>query len=256
MNSEVESIDRHNREIQENLKRWDEKELLRSEYRRFYQEISREIRPQISGKIVELGSGIGRIREIIPDCILTDLFKNPWIDQQESAYRLSFSDQSVSHLILFDVFHHLQYPGDALEEFHRVLSPGGRLILFEPAAGVLGRIIYGLFHPEPLALNQMITWKANDSKSLSESGYYAAQGNAWRIFRQKEFSNERASLWTDVRVQTWSALAYLLCGGFSRPQVIPTDFQSFVHKIEFLLDWIPTLTASRMLIVLEKKSLQ
>ena len=71
------------------------------------------------GSVVELGSGIGNIKEVIPKCLCTDLFPNPWLDYVENAYALSFGSASVSNLILFDVFHHLKYPGTALQEFHR-----------------------------------------------------------------------------------------------------------------------------------------
>ena len=92
---------------------------------------------------------MGRIKDVIPQCVTTDLFPNPWLDRQENCYQLSFADGSVSHLILFDVWHHLRYPGTALREFHRVLAPGGRLILFEPAASWVGRLVYHFFHHEP-----------------------------------------------------------------------------------------------------------
>ena len=60
-----------------------------------------------TGSVVELGSGIGNIKEVIPTCMRTDLFQNPWLDRVENVYDLSFESASVSDLILFDVFHHL-----------------------------------------------------------------------------------------------------------------------------------------------------
>ena len=72
---------------------------------------------------------------------------------------MSFEDGSVANLILFDVWHHLEYPAAALAEFHRVLVPQGRLIIFDPAMGLLGRIVYGLFHHEPLGLKDKIQWR-------------------------------------------------------------------------------------------------
>jgi SAM-dependent methyltransferase len=252
MRSELESVERHNREIHANFERWKSKPLLQSEYLRFYREIAKWVKKETTGKIVELGSGIGQIRRVIPHCVLTDLFKNPWIDQQESAYQLSFQQESVSHLILFDVFHHLQYPGDALNEFYRVLVKGGRVILFEPAAGFLGRGVYGLFHPEPLGLGQEITWRAKNSETLAHTSYYAAQGNAWRIFYQNEFPRDQLAFWKIAHLKTWSALAYLLCGGFSRPSFYSEEQQELLHGLENILDTFPQVTASRMLVVLEK----
>jgi ubiquinone/menaquinone biosynthesis C-methylase UbiE len=58
----------------------------------------------------------------------------------------------LTNLILFDLFHHFEFPGVALREFERVLLAGGRLILMEPGFGLLGRFIYQRFHHEPLGL--------------------------------------------------------------------------------------------------------
>ena len=48
------------------------------------------------------------------------------------GYELPFRDAALSHLVLFDVFHHLRAPNAFLREARRVLTPRGRLILFEP----------------------------------------------------------------------------------------------------------------------------
>ena len=151
---------RHNDEIAQNLEHWKKKPSLQKSYRAFHQLIAQNLTDSEHGLTIELGSGIGNIKDTIPGCLRTDLFPNPWIDQVENAYKLSFSDESVSNLIMFDVFHHLRYPGTALTEAFRVCSPGGRLIIFEPCVSLLGRLVYGPLHSEPLALNEEITWQA------------------------------------------------------------------------------------------------
>ncbi len=251
--SDQSSIDRHNREIQENLKSWDRKELLRLEYLRFYREIASCLTYEIEGKIAELGSGIGKMKEVIPDCILTDLFLNPWIHRQESAYALSFESETLSNLIIFDVWHHLEYPGEAMKEFHRVLKKGGRVIIFEPAMGFMGKVVYGLFHPEPLGLLKEISWNSPQEVNLNKTQYYAAQGNAWRIFRNNNHDRKIDSFMKVRKVKTFSALNYLLSGGFSGRQLSPTTWRGIVQKLETFLDLFPFLFASRMLVVLEKK---
>ena len=122
--------EQHNVEIHENLKSWKRKPILQKIYHGFYVQIASYVSQSIKGKIVELGSGIGNLKMLIPNVICTDMFKNPWIDQVENAYSLSFDSDSVSNIILFDVFHHLQYPGTAINEFHRVLNKNGRIVIF------------------------------------------------------------------------------------------------------------------------------
>jgi len=158
----------HNEEIYRNLEAWNRKPLLQRVYFGFYCEMARYLSANAHGLTVELGSGIGNIKKVIPHCITTDIFPNPWLDRQENAYRLSLAEGSVSNLILFDVWHHLQFPGTALKEFGRVLSRKGRLILFEPGMGLLGRLIYSVAHHEPLASHEPIEWFAPTDFSPDE----------------------------------------------------------------------------------------
>jgi len=244
------SLEQHNLEIHENREHWNRKPLLRRVYSQFYREIAKRITPEIPGLIVELGSGMGNIKDHLPGCITTDVFSNPWLDRVENAYALSFPDHSVSHLILFDVWHHLQYPGNALREFSRVLVPGGRLIIFEPAMGAFGRVVFGLFHHEPLGLDRPIEWDAPESFRPEDPGYYAAQGNASRVFKSGEFC-KKLDGWKLREIKYSSAVAYLGSGGFRGPQLYPAALAPVVDALDGLLSRFPML-ASRMLVTLEK----
>ena len=97
----MEDFNRHNKEINENLTYWQNKPILQTIYNDFYALIGAQVDRSQEGLIVELGSGIGNLKQHIPECICTDVFPNPWIDQVENAYRMSFADESVSNLILF-----------------------------------------------------------------------------------------------------------------------------------------------------------
>lgn len=243
---------RHNDEIAQNLEHWKRKPSLQKSYRAFHQLIAQHLSESEEGLSIELGSGIGNIKETIPNCLRTDLFPNPWIDQVENAYQLSFADESVSNLILFDVFHHLRYPGSALDEALRVCKPQGRLLIFEPCVSLLGRLVYGPLHAEPLALNDEIAWQAPAGWSAEDVDYYAAQGNASRVFVGKEFSAQLA-LWNIVHTQRLSAISYVGTGGYSMPKLYPDFAYPLMCGIDKLLDYIPWLFATRLLVVLEKK---
>jgi SAM-dependent methyltransferase len=242
----------HDREIHENARLWEKKPLLREIYSGFYAQITRRIDRSIPGEILEIGSGIGNLKMHLADCVTSDLFQNPWLDRIENAYALSCADSSVSHLVLFDVWHHLEFPGTALREFHRVLRRGGRVILFEPAMGLLGRIVFGLFHHEPLGLGRPIEWEAPADFSADKACYFAAQASASRIFVRGEHADKFAA-WNVREVGQFPGLAYLGSGGFRGPQLYPRAMLPFLQWLDRLLVKMPRLFAARMLVLLEKK---
>ena len=244
--------DHYNLEIHQNLKRWNEKPLLKKIYLRFYSLIASQMSEGIDGYKVELGSGIGNLKMVIPGVIATDMFANPWIDKVENAYQLSFGNESVSDLILFDVFHHLEYPGTALDEFCRVLKKKGRVIIFEPGMSLMGLIVYGLMHHEPVALFNKIKWKFGHGTDPVTLGYYSAQGNANRIFGKKKYAH-LLSDWKIVNIQKRSSIAYVLSGGYSRKQWYPDSWLPLLTGLERILDLVPCLFATRMIVVLEKQ---
>jgi SAM-dependent methyltransferase len=155
-------------------------------------------------------------------------------------------------LILFDVWHHLEYPGTALREFYRVLTEHGRVIIFDPAMGILGRFVFGKFHHEPLGLDDEIQWEAPESFSRRFPDYYAAQGNAGRIFGSTAFRKYLWS-WRVTEIAYFSALAYLASGGFRGPQLYPAAALPLLNRVDSYLSRFPRL-ASRMLVVLEKQA--
>lgn len=244
-------IVRHNEEIHENLRHWQRKPTLQAEYQRFYRLIADRLKNLPEGPVLECGSGIGNLKSVLPHAITSDLFPNPWLDRQENVFALRFPDASLSAVALFDVFHHLEFPGTALREIHRVLRPHGRVVLFEPAAGLLGRIVLGLFHHEPLALSEAITWEAPPGFDPQSIRYYAAQGNAWRIFGD---CRNRATLtgWSIREVAYFPALPWLLTGGFRGPTLCPGPLRFLACGIERVLALAPRFFASRMIVVLEK----
>lgn len=244
-------VERHNVEIQRNREVWARKPHLRDVYHDFYRTISARLDPAVPGLVVELGSGMGRIKDIIPQCLTTDLFPNPWLDRQENAYRLSFADGSVSHLILFDVWHHLRFPGTALQEFRRVLAPGGRLILFEPAASWVGRFVYTYFHHEPVSLRDPITWDAPAGFTPDHVDYYAAQGSATRVFWWGKSEN-RLTGWRVAEVRPITSFTYLGSGGFSGPQLGGNFFRGLLRSLDRIASLAPRIFAARLLIVLQK----
>lgn len=244
-------LTQHNIEIHQNREAWENKPQLRAAYAKFYQLIARRIKRPLTAPILEIGSGIGAIKEFIPDCITSDLFPNAWLDRQENCYRLNFANESLSHLVLVDVWHHLRYPGTALHEFRRVLQPGGRVILLEPACSLLGHIVYRLFHHEPVAMSAPITWHAPADFSADQADYYAAQGSATKLFWHGEHTKYMEG-WHLSEVSPLVSFPYLASGGFSGPRFMGRFPDKFFASLDFITQPFPRLFAARLLVTLEK----
>ncbi|MCF3650844.1 class I SAM-dependent methyltransferase [Synoicihabitans lomoniglobus] len=249
----IPAIDQHNAEIHENLQHWKRKPELQAEYAGFYRLIAAELPPPEHGPVLECGSGIGNLKSVLPAAVTSDLFPNPWLDRQENVYALSYADRSLAGIVLFDVFHHLRYPGTVLSELHRVLQPGGRVVMMEPSAGLLGRIALGLFHHEPLALRDAITWSAPADFAPDAIDYYAAQGNAWRVFGAQRDQFPLAG-WELVKVIYLPAFPWIMTGGFRGPNLNRGWLRPLNRAVDRVLRLAPRCFASRMVVVLEKSS--
>src|ERR1051326_3213580 len=247
MNDGQTSLSQHQLEIEANRQAWETKPLLQKIYAGFYERILSLINPAIPGHIVEIGSGIGNLKAHLPKAIATDLFPNPWLDLACDGYELPFADATLSHLVLFDVFHHLRAPNAFLREARRVLVPTGRLILFEPYVSWFSFPFYGLGHHEPIAWRQPI----NVTESLPRPrDYYAAQGNATRLFFRNEIP-DWPNGWRIFHAEALTCFHYLLSGGYSKPALYPFSWLPALRRFDSLLSRWPRLFAGRCLVAFQ-----
>ena len=229
------------------LRQWRDKPALREIYRSFYSWIRSVIAPDVRGAIVEIGSGIASLRDELPLAIASDIEINERLDLACDAYDLPLKDGSISHLILFDVFHHLQAPYAFLTAARRALVPAGRLILFEPYMSALSWPVYGLFHPEPIGWREEIM----NAESLPRHArsYYAGQGAATRLFFRRLFAKRG---WKVEYAKALCSTEYLLSGGFSGPQILPSALLLRLRSADAFLSRWPSLFGTRCLVVLER----
>ena len=60
--------------------------------------------------------------------------------------------------------------------------------------------------------------------------------------------------WKRILVKHITSISYVASGGYSKPQLYPKSFLPFMIFIDQLLGKFPGLFATRLLVVLEKKS--
>lgn len=204
------------------------KHFLKRVYLDFYRELARRVGP--GGPIVELGSGGGCIKEVIPAAVTSDVVAAPGVDRVFSATDTPFEDESIGAFVMLDVLHHIPQPRAFFREAVRCLRPGGKVVMIEPAHTVWSRFIYTHFHHE--AFVPQAGWELDKEGPLSESN----QARAWIIFhRDREiFAREFPALEV-VELRLHSPLRYILSGGLSWPSLAPGWLYPAVQGLEGLL---------------------
>lgn len=223
------------------------KPFLKKLYREWYSTFVNEANNLPKGKVVELGSGGGFLKELIPGIISSDILDLPSNDITFSALDMPFEDNSISGLFMVDTFHHLPDAHLFLTEANRVLKTNGKFIMIEPANSFWGRFIYTNFHHEPF--NPKGSWQIPDSGPMT-----GANGAApWIVFvRDKERFNTDFPTLRIENVSYHTPLRYLMSGGVSFKQLVPDFTFPFFKTIDNLFANISSQLSMFMTVTVKK----
>ncbi|MCK1313382.1 class I SAM-dependent methyltransferase [Bradyrhizobium sp. 23] len=230
---------------------WEKKESVRLLYRDFHRQLLENCP---DGSVLDIGGGTAHVKDFRPDIVSTDILFFPGIDVVADAHRLPFRDGSFTGVVMLDVLHHLERPIEFLQEASRVLKPGGRLAMIEPAMTTIARRFYHYFHAEPVDMNAdpfaPITINPNrdpfDANQAIPSLLFGTPAARRRV--------EKVLPWLRVRNLKWLSLfAYPLSGGFQSWSLMPPALvRSTLAFEEKVPEAIRRQIAFRMMVVLER----
>ncbi|MGI9419541.1 MAG: class I SAM-dependent methyltransferase [Geminicoccaceae bacterium] len=228
---------------------WHQKPALREVYSYYYREIAAICR---SGRTLEIGGGIGNFKTFMPDVISSDIQPSVTLDVVADAQRLPFAQSSFENIVMFDVLHHLEQPLMFLAEAARVLQPGGRIVVCEPAITPLSRVFYRLFHPEPFDMKADLLAEA--SLSRADDPWDSNQAVPTLMFGRQRTRIERHMPELSIRrARLLAMLAYPLSGGFRPWSAIAAPLVKPLLAIERRVEpLLGPLMAFRLLGVIEK----
>ncbi len=224
------------------------KPFLKKTYISFYQTFIQKIGTlSAQGKIVELGSGPGFFKQLYPAAVTSDIIPYEGVDLVFSGLDMPFSDAEVGAFVMIDVLHHVKDSRQFFNEMNRCLIDGGKIIMIEPANTYFSRLIYQNFHHEPFDVNGF--WGLTDGGPLSGANMAIPS-----IIFQRDYSQFVAE-YPHLKVRTVKAhtpFRYLLSGGLSFRQLLPSWTYPFVNGIEWLLSPLNNALGMFMTIELEK----
>ncbi len=125
------------------------KPFLKKLYVDWYSNFADAVKDLPPGKMIEIGSGGGFLKEIMPEVITSDILPLSNCDMTFSAENLPFTDNELSAIFMVNVLHHIPEPKKFFAEAQRKLKTGGMIIMVETAHSVFSKMIYRNFHHEP-----------------------------------------------------------------------------------------------------------
>lgn len=207
------------------------KPFLRRLYTDFYIEMKKSLSDE-KGKpsIVELGSGGGFIKEIMPNVITSDILRLPNVNLIFSAQRMPFKERAIDAFLMRDVLHHI---GDAeafLKDADRCLKVGGKIMMIEPSGTIFNQFLYKKFHYEDFDRRGGWCFK-------KEGNLFSANGALpWVVFcrDRQRFENEFPNL-KILKIKNHTSLRCLLSGGVSMRELAPVWAYTIIKSIEMIL---------------------
>lgn len=225
------------------------KRFLHEIYREHYEFFRAELASVPEGALLELGSGGGFIKDIIPRTNTSDVVKLPGVDLVCSGLNLPYADGAVSAIMMINVLHHIQDVAEFFREARRCLAPGGKILMVEPANTMFSSFIYRNFHHEPFETKQ-VDWQ------LPKGGRMSMANDAlpWIVLcrdRRKfelEFPEFRIKL-----LKNCMPVRYILSGGVSKKQMLPDVLYQPVKLMEQLLTPFNNLIGLFMRVSIERR---
>jgi len=193
------------------------KESLRDFYRLAYDEYAAVLARCPAGVALEIGSGAGFCKDVIPHIVTSDVIDYPGIDQRIDATQLPFEKESLAFIGMTNVFHHIPDVGAFLHEAARCLKPGGRMLLMDQHRGWISGPLLQHVHHEPYD-DKAREWRFDSTGPLS-----GANGAlAWIVFQRDRarFEELYPSLKV-VRYEPVAPLQYWLSGGLKKWTLLP-----------------------------------
>jgi len=228
---------------------WERKPVLRAIYDDFYDRIAAACVP---GAAIEIGGGIGNLKRRVGGVIATDIQFAPWLDAVADAQQLPFASGSAGNIVMIDVLHHLEFPAVFFRETLRVLRPGGRIIMVEPAITWGSSLFYRLLHHEPV---RMSADSLGDGMPDPQRDPYDSNQAIPTLLATRDRARFHA-LFPElriVRVDWFSFVAYAFSGGFKSWSLISERVARYLLRAERPIE--PALGrfgAFRVMLVIEK----
>ena len=205
------------------------KSSIRYFYQQSYQRYKRWLNMTVKdGQAIELGSGVGFVKEYIPELITTDVVSYPGLDQILDATDMPYDNESLRFICMLNVFHHISDVEKFLDEAQRCLKSKGKIHIIDQHAGFFGRFVFKYLHHENFDPNAL-DWSFCSLDPVSD----ANGALAWIVFQRDQdiFKKKFPSL-EIIEYRPHTPLYYWLSGGLKDWSLLNKNMIRVASKID------------------------
>jgi SAM-dependent methyltransferase len=205
------------------------KPALRRWYVEIYQRYCHALaRCPARGVALELGSGAGFAKKLVPGLTTSDVLPYQGVDLVVDATRMQFSDGELRFICMLNVFHHIPDVAAFFREAERCLMPNGRILIVDQHPGWFSTPVLKYAHHEPFR-PEAKEWRFESTGPLS-----GANGAlAWIVFqRDRAIFKANFPALAIESYETHSPLHYFLAGGLKSWSLIPDVASGVVAALD------------------------
>jgi len=207
------------------------RDIYTEQYHMMYKLCKKYLSPNSPGKILEIGSGGGFIKDIYPNVVASDIRRIGNSDVIIDAEQLPFKSDSLDAIFGVHVIHHIPNISNFFKEADRVLKSGGVVVCIELYWGPLATFIYKHMHPEPFD-KKASTWELLEREGAGKKPMgYSNQALSYLILKRDK--QEFKKMFPQLKLiyqKPFGFLRYLFTGGVWLEQKLP-DFCFPVLKL-------------------------
>ncbi|NQT22515.1 MAG: class I SAM-dependent methyltransferase [Candidatus Omnitrophica bacterium] len=224
------------------------KPFLKNLYRDFYKQFCGSLNGNTDSKLlVELGSGGGFIKDVIPNVVTSDVVRLPHIDRHFSALNMPFENNTVDAFFMINVLHHLKDSRAFFRELARSLKIGGKVVMVESANTPWNRFIHINFHHEQFDIHGSWGFKENGRLSGGNSAI------PWIVFyRDKQKFLKEFPMLKIKKIKLHTPFRFLISGGLTAIQLLPSWSYKTIRALEILLSPLNRYISMFMTVEIEK----
>jgi SAM-dependent methyltransferase len=225
------------------------KKFLKKIYITWYCELLKIISSLPEGKIIEIGSGGGFLKELDSRILTSDIMPFKHCDMTFSAEAMPFEDSSISAIFMIDVLHHIPNSQSFFFEAQRTLKPGGKIVMIEPANTIFSRFIFTKFHHENFN-PKSVEWAFPTTGPLSSANVALP----WIIFsRDYEKFEQLYPTLKRKKMILHTPFAYLVSGGLTFKSLLPGCMYMPFRLFELVLSPLYKYIGMFQTVVVEKE---